>query len=170
MKFHALAALVIGSAAGMAGNAVAEVEATAVIVNMRAPVMVNQGDRYVAAEPGMRLSTGDQLIAMNGGSVQVNFRAGCERTLGAYEVLRIGGADACASSGSALPVNAQMAPPAAAAGGGGAAAAGGGMLNTMGALGALWSAGVAGYGVYAVFDGDGEDHFNVDFDLPPISR
>ena len=84
MKFHALAALVIGSAAGMAGNAVAEVEATAVIVNMRAPVMVNQGDRYVAAQPGMRLSTGDQLIAMNGGSVQVEFprrlraHAGCQ--------------------------------------------------------------------------------------------
>lgn len=167
MKFQALAALLIGSAAGLAGNAVAEAEATAVIVDMRAPVMVNQGDSYVPAQPGMRLSVGDQLIAMNGGSAQLNFRSGCEQALGANEVLRIGATGACTSSGGAVPVNAQMAPPAGApAGGGGASAGPAGMsIPAM-----LWSATVAGLGVYHAFDGDGDDNFNFDSDLPPISR
>lgn len=166
MKFQALAALVIGSVAGMAGNAFAEAEATAVIVDMRAPVMVNQGDSYVAAQPGMRLAAGDQLIAMDGGSALVNFRAGCESTLGANEVLRIGTTGACASSGGAVPVNAQMAPPADASTGGGAATGGTGMSVP----GMLFSATVAGLGLYHGFDGDGDDNFDFDSDLPAISQ
>ena len=167
MKFQALAALVIGSIAGMAGNAFAEAEATAVIVDMRAPVMVNQGDSYVAAQPGMRLAAGDQLIAMDGGSALVNFRAGCESTLGANEVLRIDATTPCASSGGAVPVNAQMAPPAAGTtGGSGAPGAGPGM----GIPGMLWSGTIAGLGLYHGFDGDGDDNFDFDSDLPAISH
>jgi len=131
-------------------------ETLATLSNVQSPVMVNQGDAYVAAREGMKLGDGDQLLVMQGGAALVNYATGCELRLGGNEVLRIAATDAC-SAPSVAAVNAQIAPPTTGTTGGAAASGGAGGVT----FGLAATLAVAAWAAYEVSDDD---------NLEPISR
>lgn len=154
MKHSHISAIVAAGIVSAAGSVMAG-ETLATLSNIQSPVMVNQGDAYVAAREGMTLGDGDQLLVMQGGAALVNYATGCELKLGGNEVLRIAATDAC-SAPSVAAVNAQVAPPAPQGSGGGSGAAGGGID-----FGLVATLAAVGWATYEITDDD---------DLPAISR
>ena len=69
--------------------------------------MVNQGEVYVQASESMFLYPGDRLMALNGGSAQVNYANGCIEDIGGNEVAHIGTPSSCDSM-AAASVNYQV--------------------------------------------------------------
>lgn len=59
-------------------------------------VMVYDGQKYGAAQPGMALEAGDRVITLKDASVNVNFAKGCVARLDSNAALAISGAEVCA--------------------------------------------------------------------------
>lgn len=155
MKRSCVFATLAAGILSAAGPAIAG-ERLATLSNIQSPVMVNQGDAYVAAREGMKLGNGDQLLVMQGGAALVNYATGCELKLGGNEVLRIAATDAC-SSPSMAAVNDQVAPP---QGAGSGAGSGSGSKSSVD-IGLVLTLAATGWAAYEIID---------DSDLGAISR
>jgi hypothetical protein len=73
-------------------------ESAATLVQTDGMAIVSDGAQYVAAHEGMRLSEGDRLMVMEGGSAVIRFADGCQYTLADDEFFTIGSESACAST------------------------------------------------------------------------
>lgn len=113
-------------------------------------VMVYDGQKYGAAQPGMPLEAGDRVITLKDGSVNVNFAKGCVARLDSNAALAISGAEVCAGGMVAQGGEPLMVAQAGAIGGGGLGGGGGagfGGLLTFGVLGGgLLAAGLSDSG------------------------
>jgi hypothetical protein len=71
-------------------------------------ILVNQGHGYVAAKPGMMLSDGDRVIALDGASAAVVYADGCVTKLKENNVLAMSQAAGCKEqplgTGQAAPI------------------------------------------------------------------
>jgi hypothetical protein len=141
-----IAAAVFSTSAAFAENT------QTVLTGVISPVLVNQGEAYVPAEEGMVLLPGDQLVAMEGGSAQVQFATGCVHEMAGNEVYRISADDACSMPAAAAVNQAAPTPP-----------PGGGGMTTGDMLGAALTAGVVLYAGVEIADSDDDN------DRPNIS-
>jgi hypothetical protein len=139
--------LVLGFAQANAANSVATV------AQIRGIALVSQGSDYVNAKPGMALSEGDRVMAMEGGSVDLSFADGCKLNVPDNQVLTVGNASSCSAgtlSQRAVGPYIAAAPAAGAAGAGlGAGAAGAGAAAGIGTLGMGATAGLIAAGTLA---------------------
>ncbi len=97
---HSLKLALATAALAAAGTALAE-DTETVLSQVDGSVLVNQGEAYEAAQEGMALSAGDQLLLMEGASAQVSFAAGCVKDPGANEILRVPENDTACLDGAA---------------------------------------------------------------------
>ena len=110
MKRISICGLLSATLAGFTGAAGAE-EGKTVLGAVSSPVMINQGERYVPAEEGMVVMPGDQLMAMQGGSAQVQYANGCSHAMQSNEVYRVVTEDACSMPADAAVHAAAPASP-----------------------------------------------------------
>ena len=122
-KFSLFAATVLACSAAATPTIAANT--SAILSNLQAPVMVNQGAAYVEASQSMQLNTGDRLMVMQGGSAEINFANGCVQTIQSNEIATIGTEESCVTAQSAGTYNQVGTPPPTTGGGSSAAAAGG---------------------------------------------
>ncbi len=87
-----LPGLLASAVFAVSGSAWAETAQTT-LTKITSKVMVNQGEAYVPAEEGMVLNAGDQLMALESGSAQINFANGCVYQMNSNELFRISGTD-----------------------------------------------------------------------------
>ena len=62
-------------ALGMVG--VAQANPVAIVYKMHGKVMVNQGQKFIAAKAGMPLSVGDRILVMAGSDASIEYGNGC---------------------------------------------------------------------------------------------
>ena len=66
-------------ALGVAG--VAQADPVAMLYNVQGKVLVNQGQKFVPAQSGMALNTGDRVLLMEGAQAKVEYASGCSLPL-----------------------------------------------------------------------------------------
>ena len=71
--YHVLLATAL--ALGMVG--VAQANPVAIVYKMHGKVMVNQGQKFIAAKAGMPLSVGDRILVMAGSDASIEYGNGC---------------------------------------------------------------------------------------------
>lgn len=84
----------------LVSSSVLAAEETNVLAKIKGEVLVNQGESYVAAQEGMQLNPGDQLMVMDGGMASIEFADGCLYKVNGNEVLRVSIQSACAVNAS----------------------------------------------------------------------
>lgn len=154
-------AATLGGLLVVAGFAMAE--EPVILASVSPGVLVNQGDMYVPAEPGMELSTGDQVMVLESGEAEIQYADGCQVTLGENQVMQIDDPSSCpqvASTGSVAGVAAGSATTTAM----GATVAAGASSTTM-----FWATAAAFGGVVAVAAAAENDDDNDGGSRPPIS-
>lgn len=92
-------------------------------------VMVYDGQKYGAAQPGMALEAGDRVITLKDASVNVNFAKGCATRLDSNAALAISGAEVCAGGMVAQGSEPLMVAQAGSLGGAGLVGFGGGLFG-----------------------------------------
>jgi len=80
------------------------------VARIQGSALINQGEQYVSAREGMAVKEGDRLIATEGSSAVIKFNDGCQYTLADTQVLTVGPASTCASSGAVASVPANPKP------------------------------------------------------------
>jgi hypothetical protein len=83
----ALATLIAGTAFAAAPHAV--------IQEAEGSVMVNRGETYVAAQPGMALGAGDRVMVLDGARAKLTFADGCPLPLVANSIATVPPASPC---------------------------------------------------------------------------
>lgn len=68
-------ALAVALALGMAG--LAQANPVAMLYKVQGKVMVNQGEKFVAAKEGMALNAGDRIMAMDGARASLEYGNAC---------------------------------------------------------------------------------------------
>ncbi len=132
-----LPGLLASAVFAVSGSAWAETAQTT-LTNVTDKVMVNQGEAYVPAEEGMVLMPGDQLMALESGSAQINFANGCVYQMNSNELYRVSGTDDVCAMPADAAVN-QAAPGGPPAGGGTGSSTLSGIIAVGVGLGAAWA-------------------------------
>lgn len=84
-------------AAFFAGSALAA-EPVASLDGIEGTVLVNQGEKFITAEPGMSLASGDRILIMVGGKASLTFTDGCSLPLSAGSMTTVPAASTCAGA------------------------------------------------------------------------
>ncbi len=108
-----LLAMALGT---VTGAQAAEKFVLAALGDVSGKVMINQGRGFVAARPGMEVSVGDRVIALEGASAQVVYKDGCVTNLKERNLLPV---DAKGCATQPLNPNAEVVKLAQAIGAGG---------------------------------------------------
>jgi hypothetical protein len=101
------------------------------IGDLNGRVMVYDGQKYGAAQPGMALEAGDRVITLKDASVNVNFAKGCATRLDSNAALAISGTEVCAGGMVAQGSEPLMVAQTGTLGGAGLVAGGGVGAGTM---------------------------------------
>jgi hypothetical protein len=109
----------------------------ATVSQIQGVALVSQGADYITAKQGMKLSEGDRVMAMEGGSVALTYADGCKLNVADNQVFTIGNATSCTEGTLSQR---SVGPYLAAAGAGGATTAG---LIAAGVLGTVVIVGLA---------------------------
>ena len=112
MKIHR-ALLAVALAFGIVGAA--QANPVAMIYKVDGKVMVNQGQKFIPAKPGMPLSVGDRIMVMQGSQAMLDYGNACSMTLAANSTFTVtpncqptlaaaGGSDAASSGTNYTPL------------------------------------------------------------------
>lgn len=74
------------------------VEPVASLDGIQGTVLVNQGEKFVTADPGMSLASGDRILVMVGGQANLAFADGCGLPLQSGSLTTVPAASTCAGA------------------------------------------------------------------------
>lgn len=74
-------------AVGFAG--IAQADPVAMLYIVQGKVLVNQGQKFVPAKPGMALNVGDRVLVMDGARANVEYGSGCSLPLASNSAVTI---------------------------------------------------------------------------------
>jgi len=121
-----------------AGSAVAATP-VATLESTKGNVLVNQGEEFVTAQPGVALASGDRVMVMVGAEAVVQFADGCALPLTGGSITTVPAASTC---GGAMAQTEQVGQMYAQAVGGGSSSGSGGLATSTCVVGGL----VVGFG------------------------
>lgn len=73
-------------------------EPVASLDGIQGTVLVNQGEKFITAEPGMSLASGDRILIMVGGQANLAFTDGCSLPLSAGSLTTVPAASTCSGA------------------------------------------------------------------------
>ena len=95
MKRYALPRSGIAILVGLGIGLAAQAAPVAKLTQIKGKVLVNMGKEYLNAQPGMELSTGDRVLALQGASVRVVYPDNCTVQVNSNSLFTLGEQDQC---------------------------------------------------------------------------
>lgn len=71
------------------------VKFNATVVEVKGEVLVNQGEKYVPAQQGMRVKNGDRIMVMKGGGARIKYDNSCTETAETFSIYDVDSLAAC---------------------------------------------------------------------------
>lgn len=127
------------------------------ILSMEGNVLVNQGESYRTATPGMNLKEFDRVMIMDGAKLSMQYPDGCTFTFKDSQIIQVGAASACAmtTTGFVSATSEQYVEAAPGAANDDEDDKVGGFAATSGSTtGLVAAAGLAGYGLWLALKDD----------------
>jgi hypothetical protein len=157
-------------------SAIAAEQYNASILSMEGNVLVNQGESYQTATPGMNLKEGDRVMIMEGAKLSMKYPDDCTFSFKDGQIIEVGGISACAmgATGFVSATSAQYVQAAPGASDEEDDKVGGIAATSAGVTGAaFWSAAAAATALYVISLKSNDSTFVPPIIItppPPISR